>query len=86
MLSTSAFLAVAMQCAATVHPSTSLDVARVESGLNPYAIGIVGQKQGYSQNKRGGFKAYRHAEITGQAIFTGADANYQYQLSKIPCL
>ncbi|WP_289347265.1 lytic transglycosylase domain-containing protein [Pantoea stewartii] len=46
MLSTSAFLAVAMQCAATVHPSTSLDVARVESGLNPYAIGIVGQKQG----------------------------------------
>lgn len=38
MLSTTAFLAMAMQCAATVHPSTSLDVARVESGYNPYAI------------------------------------------------
>lgn len=41
MLSTSAFLAVAVQCAASVHPSTSLDVARVESGLNPYAIAEI---------------------------------------------
>ncbi|MGL5384333.1 MAG: lytic transglycosylase domain-containing protein [Serratia sp. (in: enterobacteria)] len=41
MLSTTAFLAAAMQCAATVHPSTSLDVARVESGYNPYAIAEI---------------------------------------------
>ncbi len=41
MLSTETFLAVAIQCAATVHPSTSLDVARVESGLNPYAIAEI---------------------------------------------
>lgn len=41
MLSTTAFLAVAMQCAATVHSSTSLDVARVESGYNPYAIAEI---------------------------------------------
>ncbi len=41
MLSTTAFLAVAMQCAATVHPSTSLDVARVRSGYNPYAIAEI---------------------------------------------
>lgn len=41
MLSTTAFLAVAMQCAAAVHPSTSLDVARVESGFNPYAIAEI---------------------------------------------
>ena len=41
MLSTTTFLAVAMQCAATVHPSTSLDVARVESGYNPYAIAEI---------------------------------------------
>lgn len=41
MLSTTAFLAMAMQCAATVHPSTSLDVARVESGYNPYAIAEI---------------------------------------------
>lgn len=28
MLSTTAFLALAVQCAASIHPSTSLDVAR----------------------------------------------------------
>lgn len=41
MLSTTMFLAAAMQCAASVHPSTALDVARVESGLNPYAIAEI---------------------------------------------
>ena len=41
MLSTVSFMAVAMQCAATVHPSTSLDIARVESGFNPYAIAEI---------------------------------------------
>ncbi|ENQ6875323.1 lytic transglycosylase domain-containing protein [Salmonella enterica] len=41
MLSTSAFLAVAMQCAATIHPSTSLDIAKAESGYNPYAIAEI---------------------------------------------
>ncbi len=41
MLSTTAFLAAAMQCAASIHPSTALDVARVESGFNPYAIAEI---------------------------------------------
>ena len=41
MLSTTAFLTLSMQCAASVHPSTALDVARVESGLNPYAIAEI---------------------------------------------
>ena len=30
-----------MQCAASIHPSTSLDVARVESGFHPYAIAEI---------------------------------------------
>lgn len=52
MLSTTTFLALAMQCASSIHPDTALDVARVESGFNPYAIGIVGQKKGiYPKNK-----------------------------------
>lgn len=46
MLSTTAFLALAMQCAPSVHPDTALAVARVESSLNPYAIGIVDVKKG----------------------------------------
>ncbi|WP_392431328.1 lytic transglycosylase domain-containing protein [Yersinia sp. HM-2024] len=41
MLSTPAFLAAAMQCAASINPTTALDVARVESGLNPYAIAEI---------------------------------------------
>ncbi|MDK4549249.1 lytic transglycosylase domain-containing protein [Enterobacter roggenkampii] len=41
MLSSTAFLATAMQCAASIHPSTALDVARVESGFNPYAIAEI---------------------------------------------
>lgn len=41
MLSTTVFLAAAMQCAPSIHPSTALDVARVESGLNPYAIAEI---------------------------------------------
>lgn len=44
MLATSTFLALAMQCAPSIHPDTSHDVARIESSFNPYAIGVVGQK------------------------------------------
>lgn len=46
MISTAVFTALALQCASTIHPATSHDVARIESGFNPYAIGVVGQKQG----------------------------------------
>lgn len=46
MLSTVTFLALALRCSPAVHPDTAQDVARVESGFNPYAIGVVGQKQG----------------------------------------
>lgn len=52
MLSTTAFLAVAMQCAASIHPSTALDVARVESGFNPYAIAEIVQKAGPSSRDK----------------------------------
>ncbi|WP_413724819.1 lytic transglycosylase domain-containing protein [Sodalis sp. RH16] len=41
MLSTSVFLAAAMQCAASIHPDTALDVARVESGFHPYAVAEI---------------------------------------------
>jgi len=36
------FLALAEHCAPSVHPTTMAAVARVESGFNPYAIGVVG--------------------------------------------
>ncbi|HBV5426715.1 TPA: lytic transglycosylase domain-containing protein [Klebsiella pneumoniae] len=50
MLSTTAFLTAAMQCAASIHPSTAIDVARVESGFNPYAIAEIVPK---SENSSG---------------------------------
>lgn len=36
------FLALAQQCAPTVAPQTMAAVVNVESGYNPYAIGVVG--------------------------------------------
>ncbi|PUA41512.1 lytic transglycosylase [Pseudomonas protegens] len=40
MLTTSAFLALALQCAPAVHPSTLYPVVKTESAFNPYAIGV----------------------------------------------
>lgn len=36
------FLALAQQCAPEVHTNTLAHVVQVESGFNPYAIGVVG--------------------------------------------
>lgn len=52
MLSTTAFLAAAIQCAASIHPSTALDMARVESGFNPYAIAEIVPKSGSSSGDK----------------------------------
>lgn len=41
MISVSTFLTLAMQCAPTVHPDTTLDIARTESAFQPLAIGVV---------------------------------------------
>lgn len=41
MLAPTAFLALAMQCAPSVHPETAFDIARVESNFNPYAIAEI---------------------------------------------
>ncbi|MCK9704744.1 lytic transglycosylase domain-containing protein, partial [Pseudomonas syringae pv. syringae] len=43
MLTTSAFLALAMQCAPSIHPDTLTPIVKTESSFNPYAIGVVGK-------------------------------------------
>ena len=43
MLSTSAFLALAMQCAPSIHPATLTPIVKTESSFNPWAIGVVGE-------------------------------------------
>lgn len=43
MLTTSAFLALALQCAPSIHPATLTPIVKTESAFNPYAIGVVGK-------------------------------------------
>lgn len=48
MLSTSALLSLAVQCAVSVHPDTVSAIAQTESGFRPLAIGVVGQSKDLS--------------------------------------
>jgi type IV secretion system protein VirB1 len=50
MISIAVLLTLSLQCAPTIYPDTSLDVAKIESGLNPFAIGVVGQKGIFPRN------------------------------------
>jgi type IV secretion system protein VirB1 len=43
MLTTSAFLALALQCAPSIHPATLTPIVKTESAFNPWAIGVVGR-------------------------------------------
>lgn len=64
MLTAATFLSLAMQCAPLVHPDTISDIAKTESGFNPYAIAeIVPLKNGgnrvvshYPSSKEEGLK------------------------------
>ncbi|HGM7400861.1 TPA: lytic transglycosylase domain-containing protein [Serratia marcescens] len=57
MISSTTFIALAMQCAASVHPDTAMDVVRVESGFNPYAIAEIIPK---SQRMKDGKSVISH--------------------------
>lgn len=76
MIGIPAFLMLAMQCAPTVHPDTAQDVARVESGFNPLAIGVVGQKKGI-------FPASRHEALAQVKRLRGEGKNFSVGLMQI---
>ncbi|EBN2844044.1 type VI secretion protein [Salmonella enterica] len=66
MLSTSAFLSLAMHCAATIHPDISSAIARTESGFNPYAIAEIrpaGEHPSAPGHVISHFPATRHAAL-----------------------
>lgn len=72
MLSTAAFLSLALQCASTVHPDTAHDVARIESGFNPYAIGVVGQNKGlFPTNKEDALTHVKRLRAEGKNFSVG---------------
>jgi len=52
MLSPEVVMALAAQCAPSVEASTLLALARAESGLDPYAIGVNGPKRGARPSPR----------------------------------
>ncbi len=76
MLPVTVFLSLAMQCAPTVHPDTAQDVARVESGFNPLAIGVVGQKKGI-------FPASLHEALAQVKRLRGEGKNFSVGLMQI---
>lgn len=43
MITTAAFLTLAMQCAPDIAPDTLSRIVKTESGFNPWAIGVVGK-------------------------------------------
>ncbi|WP_434598651.1 lytic transglycosylase domain-containing protein (plasmid) [Pseudomonas sp. R4-76] len=54
LITASAFMALALQCAPGVHPQTITTIVKTESGFNPWAIGVVGKtlpKQPQSQEE-----------------------------------
>lgn len=50
MISASTFLALAIQCAPSVHPDTTTDISKAESGFQPLAIAVVNGKSIYPKN------------------------------------
>ncbi|HAK8439711.1 TPA: lytic transglycosylase domain-containing protein [Salmonella enterica] len=50
MIASSLFLSLALQCAPTIHPDTTVDVSRIESNFEPLAIGVVNGESIYPKN------------------------------------
>ncbi|QDY44500.1 lytic transglycosylase domain-containing protein [Candidatus Pantoea soli] len=71
MLSTAAFMAIAMQCAVSVHPDTAHDVAKTESGFNPYAIGVVNGKSLYPSSLNEAMEQIKKLKADGKNYSVG---------------
>lgn len=71
MLSTAALVGLAMQCAASVHPDTVKDVARTESGFNPFAIGVVGGNPLYPSSLEDAVKQVNRLKAAGKNYSVG---------------
>lgn len=70
------FAALAHECAPTVHPQTMAAVVRVESGGNPFAIGVVGGRLARQPSNR------REAEATARAL-EQAGVNFSVGLAQV---
>lgn len=77
------FIALAQQCAPTVHPNTLAAVVRVESGFNPYAIGVVGGRlERQPTNKAEAVATAKALESMGYNFSLGIGQVNRYNLPK----
>jgi type IV secretion system protein VirB1 len=77
------FLALAQQCAPAVHPQTIAAVVRVESGFNPYAIGVVGGRlERQPANKAEAVATAKALEQAGYNFSLGVGQVNRYNLPK----
>ena len=77
------FFALAQQCAPNVHPVTMAAVVHVESGLNPFAIGVVGGRlERQPRNFYEALATIRELVRTGWNFSVGVAQVNRYQLEK----
>lgn len=77
------FIALAQQCAPTVHPHTMRAVAQVESSFNPYAIGVVrGKLERQPRNKAEAVATAKALEAQGFNFSLGVAQVNRYNLTK----
>lgn len=77
------FLALAQQCAPAVHPETMAAVVRVESGYNPFAIGVVNGRLERQPRNKAEAVATANALIQGGYNFSvGVAQVNRYNFSK----
>lgn len=77
------FATLAQQCAPSVHHSTMVAIARVESGFNPFAIGVVGGRLvRQPSNKEEAIATARSLEAGGYNFSLGASQVNKFNLAK----
>lgn len=77
------FFVLAQQCAPDVHPKTMAAVVRVESGFNPYAIGVVGGRlERQPVNKAEAIATAKALEDAGYNFSVGVGQVNRFNLAK----
>lgn len=77
------FIALAQTCAPAVHPTTMAAIMRVESGFNPFAIGVVnGRLARQPTNKAEAIATAKALEEAGYNFSLGAAQVNRYNLAR----
>ena len=77
------FMALAQTCAPAVHPTTMAAIMRVESGFNPFAIGVVnGRLARQPSNKEEAVATAKSLEEGGYNFSLGAAQVNRYNLAR----